>query len=70
MNNIVVTRYPRPADVGGWQGYLEPEDKSWIMFVDFQGRPVVFLDRDPDTGAVRVDDTISTPAPFQTGMKE
>ena len=53
MGNITVTRYPDPAEVGGWQGYIEPDDKSWIAFVDNDGRPVFFLDRDPVTGAVR-----------------
>lgn len=53
MGNITVTRYPDPVAVGGWQGYLEPEDKSWIAFVGSDGRPVFFLDRDPVTGAVK-----------------
>lgn len=52
MGNIKVTRYPNPADVGGWQGYIEPDDLSWITFVAADGHPVVFLNRDPDTGAV------------------
>jgi hypothetical protein len=52
MGNITVTRYPDPQSVG-WQGYLEPDDGSWIAFIDSDGRPVFFLDRDPDTGAVR-----------------
>jgi hypothetical protein len=51
MGNITVTRYPNPAEVGGWQGYFEPEDQTWIAFVDSEGKPVVFLDRDPVTGA-------------------
>jgi len=34
-----------------WQGWIEPEDRSWIMFVDGEGKPVVFLNRDAD-GAV------------------
>jgi hypothetical protein len=52
MGNIVVTRYPDPQEVGGWQGCLEPEDKSWIAFIDKDNRPVFFLNRDPATGAV------------------
>lgn len=53
MGNIKVTRYPDPQAVGGWQGYLEPEDRSWIAFIDSEGAPKFFLDRDPVTGAVR-----------------
>lgn len=51
MGNITVTRYPKPADVG-WQGYIEPDDRSWIAFIAMDGHPVFFLDRDPETGAV------------------
>lgn len=53
MCNITVTRYPDPEAVGGWQGYIEPDDRTWIAFVRSDGQPVVFLDRDPATGAVR-----------------
>ena len=51
MGNITVTRYPKPQEVG-WQGYLEPDDRSWIAFIALDGKPVFFLDRDPETGAV------------------
>lgn len=52
MTDIHVGRYSKPAEVG-WQGWIEPADKSWVMFVDNDGGPVVFLNRDADTGAVR-----------------
>ena len=50
MQNIIVRRYTDRSH--GWQGWIEPEDKSWIAFIDAEGRPLFFLDRDPDTGAV------------------
>lgn len=66
MTNISVHRYPVPSDEeratwppdtqavsDTWQGWIEPDDRTWIMFVGADGRPVVFLDRDPETGAVR-----------------
>ena len=52
MGNITVSRYPDPEAVG-WQGVIEPDDRTWIAFVDLDGHPVFFLDRDPATGAVR-----------------
>lgn len=59
MQNIVVGRYsstPGPDGTPGvgvhWQGWIEPQDKSWIAFIDCDGRPVFFLNRDPETGAV------------------
>jgi hypothetical protein len=65
MCNISVHRYPVPTDSqrsvaapgvnfvsDSWQGWIEPDDQSWIVFIDADGRPVMFLDRDPQTGAV------------------
>jgi hypothetical protein len=51
MGNITVGRYDNPASVG-YQGWIEPDDKQWIAFVANDGAPVVFLNRDPETGAV------------------
>lgn len=51
MGNITVGRYDKPADVG-YQGWIEPDDRSWVAFVADDGAPVVFLSRDPGTGAV------------------
>jgi hypothetical protein len=52
MYNIKVGRYTNEETRKYWQGWIEPEDLSWIMFVDAKGKPTVYLDRDPDTGAV------------------
>lgn len=54
MQNIVVGRYETGSDKGHeWAGWIEPEDLSWIMFVgDDPSNVAVFLNRDPETGAV------------------
>lgn len=52
MGNITVGRYEDPESTG-YAGWLEPEDKQWIAFVGNDNRPLIFLDRDPATGAVR-----------------
>ena len=52
MGNITVGRYADPASVG-YQGWIEPDDQSWIGFVANDGKPVFFLNRDPETGEVR-----------------
>lgn len=49
MQNIVVGRYHAPD---GFIGWIEPEDRTWIMFIGDDHAPLVFLDRDPATGAV------------------
>lgn len=61
MTNITVGRYgPNEGTVledgtirQDWQGWIEPDDLSWIAFIDMGGRPTFFLDRDPVTGGVR-----------------
>lgn len=51
MCNIRVGRYKRPEKVG-FQGWIEPDDLSWIAFVDLTGRVTLHIHRDPETGAV------------------
>lgn len=55
MQNISVTRYAHPRAVG-WAGYIEPADKSWIAYIGLDGRPRIFLHRDPQSGAILPDD--------------
>ncbi len=33
MQNISVGRYSSPSNVGGWLGWIEPDDMKWILFV-------------------------------------
>jgi hypothetical protein len=39
---LLLRRYAH-ADTTGWQGVLEPADRSWILFSDLDGRPRLFL---------------------------
>ena len=50
--NITVGRYDDPESVG-YAGWVEPSDRSWIAFVRNDGSAQFYLDRDPETGAVR-----------------
>lgn len=53
MVNIVVGRYSAEGrDSHGYAGWIEPEDRTWILFVGTDGHVEAFLDRDPETGAV------------------
>jgi hypothetical protein len=63
VQNIKVTRYADPKATG-WAGYFEPADKSWIGFVGLDNRPLLFLNRDPETGAILPDD----PAEHETAV--
>lgn len=51
LANVVVGRYADPQAVG-YLGWMEPEDRSWVIFVGLDNKPVVFLDRDQTTGEV------------------
>lgn len=52
MLDIKVGRYRHESITKDWQGWIEPADRSWIMFVAADGTPKVYLNRDPVTGAV------------------
>lgn len=51
MENIVIGRYEFP-DSTGYQGWIEPKDKTWIIYVNVDGSLVAYMNRDPETGAV------------------
>lgn len=50
MVNIIVKRYA-PDEGGDWAGWIEDEDRTWIVFVNRDGSVMAFLNRDAD-GAV------------------
>lgn len=39
-----------PADT--WDGWIEPDDKSWIMFIATDGSPTIWLHRDENGGVI------------------
>jgi hypothetical protein len=51
VQNIIVGRYQHPTTRKYWQGWIEPEDRSWIAFIAADGHPVFYLDRE-ESGAV------------------
>jgi len=53
MVDIKVTRYTGSKT---WAGAIEPADRAWIAFIDLEGKPTFYLNRDPVTGAVVSDD--------------
>lgn len=61
MQDIKVSRYENPKATG-WAGWIEPADGSWIAFIDLEGRPRFYLNRDA-TGRVLPDDASNPGAP-------
>lgn len=57
--NICIGRYEpvRHPELQGrahaaWEGWVEPEDRSWIIFFDTEGNPTVWLHRDENGGVI------------------
>jgi len=48
---LTLRRYAH-ASATGWQGVVEPSDRSWILFSDIHGRPRLFLLRARDGAAL------------------
>lgn len=40
--------YPNPAAYGGWMGWIEPKDGTWITFVAQDGKCALWEARNPD----------------------
>ena len=53
MDNITIGRYEHESVTRSYLGWIEPDDKSWIIFIRADGTPEMFADRDPVTGAVK-----------------
>lgn len=56
MTNIIVGRYTNPTTLKYWQGWIEPDDKTWIAFIDREGKPTFYLDRDPSGAVIEIRD--------------
>lgn len=52
MQNIQVHRYSNEETRKAWQGWIEPDDRSWIIFADADGHVTLFENRDSRSGAV------------------
>ncbi len=54
MQNIHVSRYSNPESVG-YQGTVEPEDRSWIVFVKLDGSPSLWRRTESELGDGKTD---------------
>ena len=48
--NLIVHRYE--GNMTRWKGYVEPEDRSWIIYFDENGRPAAYFAQREESGAV------------------
>lgn len=50
MQDIKIERYNTPN--ASWGGNIQPEDRSWIIFLDPNGCPSMYWSERDDSGAV------------------
>lgn len=50
MQDIKIARYDTPGS--NWGGNIQPEDRSWIIFLDPDGRPAMYWPERHEDGAV------------------
>ncbi len=53
--------YDEPEAVGGWLGAIEPDDESWIAFVDQGGHGLLWAQREADGGVIGEPATLLRP---------
>lgn len=52
MSNITIGRYDHGSVTKDFAGWIEPADKSWIIYTDTQGKPAVYYAERDASGAV------------------
>lgn len=53
MSNLTIGRYDHESITKHFAGYIEPADKSWIIYLDADGKPALYWpERDADGGVV------------------
>jgi hypothetical protein len=61
MQNLTVGRYIEPSVMTSYKGWIEPEDRSWIIFLDAEGMPVMYWRERGDDGSVIGDPVVLEP---------
>ena len=61
MQNLTVGRYIEPSVKTTYQGWIEPEDRSWIIYLDAEGQPVLYWRERESDGSVIGDPVILEP---------
>lgn len=53
MGNVKIGRYADPVTAEEWAGYIEADDRSWIIWLDGNGKPALyFSERDANGGVI------------------
>ncbi len=52
MSSITIGRYDHESVTKDYAGWIEPADRSWIIYTDAQGKPAVYYPKRAASGAV------------------
>jgi hypothetical protein len=52
MSTLTIGRYEHESITKDYAGYIEPADKSWIIYLDADGKPSVYYPEREADGAV------------------
>lgn len=52
MSNITIGRYDDESITKDFAGWIEPADKSWIIYTDARGKPAIYYSEREASGAV------------------
>lgn len=52
MSTLTIGRYEHESITKDYTGYIEPANKSWIIYLDADGKPSVYYPEREPSGAV------------------
>jgi hypothetical protein len=52
MPGITIGRYDHESITKDWAGWIEPADKSWIIYTNADGKPAAYYPKRKKNGAV------------------
>lgn len=52
MANLKIERYDDEQINEDYSGFIEPSDRSWIIYLDNDGKPALYWDNRDEHGAV------------------
>lgn len=52
MGNVKIGRYEHESVTKEFAGYIEPDDRSWIIWLDANGKPALYYSERDASGGV------------------
>lgn len=69
MSNLTIGRYDHESITVDYAGWIEPNDRSWIIFLGADGKPAVYYDQ-RDAGGGVIGEGYRLDAPILTAYAE